>query len=47
MEAPVFAVVGERLVPRVDDRAVELHPLVNVVYDVVRALAELEVDRPV
>ena len=47
MQPPVFAVIGERFVARVDDRAVELHPLVDVVDDVIGALAELEIDRPV
>src|SRR5947209_20205280 len=44
MEPPIFSVVGERLVARVNDRAVELHPLVNVVDDMVRPLAQLEID---
>src|SRR5215218_10260638 len=45
MQAPVFAVVGQRLVARIDDGAVKLHPLVNVVHDVIRALTDLERDR--
>jgi len=35
MECPIFAVIGQRLVTRVDDGAVELHPLIDVVHDVV------------
>ncbi len=45
VEAAVFAVIGQRLVARVDDGAVELHPLVNVVDDVIGALGDLEMDR--
>ena len=45
MESPIFAVIGQRLIPRVDDGAVELHPLVDVVDDMVSALAQLECDR--
>src|SRR2546421_11290050 len=44
MQSAIFAVVGQRLVARVNDRAVELHPLINVVHDVIRALADLKVD---
>ena len=44
MQPAIFAVVGERLVARVDDGAVELHPLVDVVDDVIGALADLEID---
>ena len=45
MEPPVFSIIGQRFVARVDDGAIELHPLVDVVHDVVGALAELEIDR--
>src|SRR4051812_13662864 len=45
MEAAIFPVIGQRLIPRVDDGAVELHPLINVVHDVVGPLAELEFNR--
>ena len=45
VEPPIFPVIGQRLVARVDDRAIELHPLVNVVHDVIGPLAELEIDR--
>src|SRR6476660_6363784 len=44
MQSTIFSVVGQRLVPGVDDRAIELHPLVNVVDDVVGPLAQLKVD---
>src|SRR3954464_6036566 len=43
MEPAIFPVISERLVARVNDGAVELHPLVDVVHDVVGALAELEI----
>ncbi len=45
MQPAVFPVIGQRLVPRVDDRAVELDPLVDVVDDVIGALGNLEPDR--
>src|SRR5262249_5195775 len=45
MESTIFAVIGEWLIARIDDCAVELHPLINVVHDVIRPLAELEVNR--
>src|SRR5438477_3349629 len=44
MEPPVSPIIRERLVARVDDGAIELHPLVNVVDDVIGALAELKID---
>src|SRR5437762_10414961 len=44
MEPAIFSVIGERLIARVDDGAIELHPLVNVVHDVIGALAQLEID---
>src|ERR1700731_600025 len=44
MEPPIFPVIRQRLVARIDDGAIELHPLVDVIDDVVRALAELEID---
>ena len=43
MQAAILAVIGQRLVAGIDDRAVELHPLINVVHDVVGALRNLEV----
>ena len=44
MEPAILSVIGQRLVARIDDGAVELHPLVNVVDDVIGALAELKID---
>ena len=44
MQPPIFPVIGQRLVARIDDGAIELHPLINVVDDVIGALAELEID---
>ena len=38
-----FAIIGQRLVARVDNGAIELHPLVDVVDDVIGALAELKI----
>ena len=45
MEPAIFSIIGQRLVARVDDGAIELHPLVDVVHDVIGALAELKIDR--
>jgi hypothetical protein len=42
MEAAVFASIGEWFVAGVDDGAIELHPLEEVVVDVIGALADLE-----
>ena len=45
MQPPIFAIIGQRLVARVDDGAIELHPLIDVVDDVIGALAQLKIDR--
>ena len=45
MEPPIFAVIGQRFIARVNDGAVELHPLIDVVDDVVGALTELKRNR--
>jgi len=45
VQPPVPPVVRQRLVARIDDRPVELHPLVDVVHDVIRSLRDLEIDR--
>ena len=44
MQPAILAVIRQRLVARVDDRAVELHPLIDVVHDVIGTLADLEID---
>src|SRR5947209_6621758 len=44
MEPPIFAIIRQRLVARVDDGAIELHPLVDVVHDVIGALTQLKRD---
>ena len=44
MQPPIFAIIGQRLVARIDDGAIELHPLVDVVHDVIGALADLKID---
>src|SRR6266581_3040630 len=43
MQPPIFSVIGQRLVASIDDGAIELHPLINVVDDVISALAQLEI----
>ena len=44
MKPAIFSVIGQRLIPRVDDRAIELHPLIDVVHDVIGPLAKLKMD---
>src|SRR5215468_7516605 len=44
MQPPIFPVIGQRLVARIDDGAIELHPLIDVIDDVIGALAQLKVD---
>jgi hypothetical protein len=46
MKPPIFSVIGQRLIPSVDDGAIELYPLIDVVHDVVGPLAKLELDLP-
>src|SRR5438270_8045919 len=45
MEPAILPVIRQRFISRIDDGAVELHPLVNVVHDMVGTLAELELNR--
>ena len=45
MQPPILSVVRKGLIACVDDGAVELHPLVDVVDDVIRALADLKFHR--
>src|SRR5258708_3397679 len=44
MKSPILSVIGQRLIPGVDDGAIELHPLIDVVHDVIGALAKLKID---
>ena len=44
MEPAIFSVIGQGLVARIDDGAIKLHPLINVVHDVIGALTELKID---
>jgi len=44
VEAAILAVIGQRLVAHIDDRGLNA-PLINVIYDVIGALRNLEVDR--
>src|SRR5256885_16929145 len=43
MQSPIFPVIGQRFVARVNDGTIELYPLINVVDDVIGALAELKI----
>jgi hypothetical protein len=49
VEPPIFSVVRQGFVARVDNRPVKLDPLINIVNDMIRPLADLEWDmtRPV
>ena len=44
MQPAILPIIRQRLVPRVDDRAVKLHPLIDVVHDVIGALTDLEIN---
>ncbi|HEY2614544.1 MAG TPA: hypothetical protein VGI42_02445, partial [Chthoniobacterales bacterium] len=44
MKSAIFPVIRQGLIPRIDDGAVELDPLINVVHDVIRALADLKIN---
>src|SRR6266581_9379663 len=44
MQPAIFSIIGQRLIARVDDRAIELHPLINVVHNMIGPLADLEID---
>ena len=43
MKSPVFSIIGQGLVTCIDDGAIKLHPLVDVVHDMIRTLAQLEI----
>src|SRR2546423_12830096 len=43
MQSPIFPVIGQRFVARINDGTIELYPLINVVDDVIGALAELKI----
>src|SRR5262245_16812474 len=43
MQATIFAIVCQRLIAGVDDRPVKLHPLVDIVHDMIGTLADLKV----
>src|SRR5438552_17548105 len=45
MQPAIFSIIGQRLIARVDDRAIELHPLINVVHNMIGPLTDLEIDR--
>src|SRR5438477_2869446 len=44
MQSPELAIVRQRFIPRINDGTIKLHPLVDVVHDVIGALADLETD---
>ena len=44
VQPAIFPIICERLIARVDDRTIELHPLIDVVHDVIGALADLKID---
>src|SRR5207253_2515037 len=44
MKPAIFSVISQRLIARVDDGAIKLHPLINVVHNVIGTLTELKID---
>jgi hypothetical protein len=44
MKSPIFSVIRQRLIACVNDRAIELHPLIDVVDDVIGTLTELKIN---
>ena len=42
MKPAIFSVISQRLIARVDDGAIKLHPLIDIVHNVIGALAELK-----
>jgi len=46
VEPPIFAIICQRLVSSVDDGSIELHPLINIVYDMIGPLADLKRNMP-
>src|SRR5436309_15960230 len=44
MQPAIFSVISKGFVARVDDGAIKLHPLINVVHNVIGALTELKID---
>ena len=46
MEPPIFAIIRERFVTCVDNRPIKLHPLINIVDDMIRPLTDLKRDMP-
>src|SRR6266511_3011709 len=44
MEPAILSVISQRLVARVNNCAIKLHPLINVVHNVIGALTELKID---
>src|SRR6266481_7708453 len=45
MSPPELAIVRQRFIPRINDGAIKLHPLVDVVHDVIGSLANLKSHR--
>src|SRR5207247_2315239 len=44
MQPAILSVISQRLVACVDDGAIKLHPLINVVHDMIGALTKLEIN---
>ena len=44
MQPAIFSVISKGFVARVDDGAIKLYPLINVVHNVIGALTELKID---
>ena len=44
MQPAIFSVISQWLVACIDDGAIKLHPLINVVHDMIGALTQLKID---
>src|SRR5580658_5389757 len=46
MESTIFSIICQRFIASVDNRPVELHPLINVIHNMIGSLADLKIDVP-
>src|SRR5437762_7035471 len=44
MKPPIFSVIGQRFIACVDNGAIKLHPLINIIHNVVSTLTKLKID---
>src|SRR4029453_3549130 len=43
MKSPILSIVSQWFIPRIDDGAVELHPLIDVIHDMIGTLTKLKI----